>query len=256
MKKLFKAFFMCLSMFTRIPPLYNKWDEEAKDYIILFLPIIGLIIGSIHYLIYYLLTLVNLPYLVNALILFIYPFLITGFIHLDGFMDTVDGISSYKPLDERIRILKDSHVGSFSVISVVLLLLSNFVLYSSLNIDTNYLFLFFTPVTSRILSSLSITIFKPLTVSEYNKVEEKNRLKIFKIIFFITLLVIDLVLCYIFSGLYVFVQVFLIILYLLTILLSVKSFKGINGDMCGHALTISESLSLILIIVFEVLRWI
>ena len=50
-----------------------------------------------------------------------WPWLATGFLHLDGFMDSCDAILSRRDLEERRRILKDPHTGSFAVISLVIL---------------------------------------------------------------------------------------------------------------------------------------
>ena len=36
--------------------------------------------------------------------------------HIDGFMDTMDAFHSYKPREEKLTILKDSHMGAFAVI--------------------------------------------------------------------------------------------------------------------------------------------
>lgn len=52
------------------------------------------------------------------------PWLTTGFLHLDGFMDVCDAVLSRRDLPRRQEILKDSHCGAFAVISMVLLALS------------------------------------------------------------------------------------------------------------------------------------
>ena len=41
---------------------------------------------------------------------------VTGGFHIDGFMDTMDAFHSYKPREEKLAILKDSHIGAFAVI--------------------------------------------------------------------------------------------------------------------------------------------
>ena len=47
MKRYFHAFVMCQSMFCAIPCPIQIWDEDAKDKMLLFLPIVGLEIGAI-----------------------------------------------------------------------------------------------------------------------------------------------------------------------------------------------------------------
>lgn len=51
------------------------------------------------------------------------PWLVTGFMHLDGYMDVCDAVLSRRELATRQRILKDSHCGAFAVIGMVLLAL-------------------------------------------------------------------------------------------------------------------------------------
>jgi adenosylcobinamide-GDP ribazoletransferase len=43
------------------------------------------------------------------------PIIITGGIHMDGFLDTQDALSSYQPRERRLEILKDSHAGAFAI---------------------------------------------------------------------------------------------------------------------------------------------
>ena len=64
MKTYLNAFFMCQSMFCAIPAP-QIWDEKAKDKMLLFLPVVGLELGVI----WYLLSLLPLPKLISALVL-------------------------------------------------------------------------------------------------------------------------------------------------------------------------------------------
>ena len=86
-------------------------------------PVIGLIMGILWYGLFLLIRVANIPAPLAAALLTAYPFAISGFIHLDGFMDCNDAILSRRPLEERRRILKDSHVGAFAVITAILLFL-------------------------------------------------------------------------------------------------------------------------------------
>lgn len=56
---------------------------------------------------------------------------VTGFIHLDGFMDCSDAVLSRRDLERRREILKDSHVGSFAVICLTLLALFQYSVWRS-----------------------------------------------------------------------------------------------------------------------------
>ena len=248
-KKLFISFFMCLSMFTRIPPLIKKWDEEAKDYMIIMLPLVGAIIGGLWYGIYAILSSTPLPKEIIALGMALFPFLITGFMHFDGFLDVIDASKSYRSKEEKIKILKDPHVGSFAVSYGIIVILATYVTFSCLNVD--YLILIFIPIASRILSGLFLCFFDKIRTSEYAK-EENKKFKTSKIIYFIVFLLGILVLAYFAVGLVSLSLIVLILMNLYCHLRSYLNFGGINGDVSGYALTVSELVSLISLIVIGV----
>ena len=127
MKTYFRAFLMCQSMFCAIP-VPGVWDEKAKDKMLLFLPLVGLEMGVLWCGLAWGCSMLKLPVMVSALLLAVFPFLVTGFLHLDGFMDVSDAVRSWRDLERRREILKDSHVGSFAVINVILLILAQFAL--------------------------------------------------------------------------------------------------------------------------------
>ena len=126
MKKAITGFFMSWGMFCAIPCPLKIWDENAKLYSVVMLPILGFVIGAVWAVVAFLLSLLGAPQLLSAAILAVCTALVSGFIHLDGFMDCCDAILSRRDLAERQRILKDSHTGAFAVISVVILFLLQF----------------------------------------------------------------------------------------------------------------------------------
>ena len=166
MKTYIHAFIMCQSMFCSIPAPQN-WDEIAKDKMLLFLPVVGLEIGAIWVLLAWACRLLNLPALVTGLILCAYPYIVTGFIHLDGYMDVTDAVKSWRDLERRREILKDSHVGSFAVIGIVLLMIAQFAFFASAPADADFLILILVPAVSRCCSALAVTGLKPMSTSQY-----------------------------------------------------------------------------------------
>ena len=127
MRPFFHAFFMCQSMFCAIPCPCKIWDEDARDKLLWCLPLVGLEIGLLWWSLGLLCRFLGLSQAVSGIALCAMPFFATGFIHLDGFMDVTDAVGSCRDLAKRREILKDSHVGSFAVIGVVLLILCQFV---------------------------------------------------------------------------------------------------------------------------------
>ena len=113
---LIESLMVALSTYSRIPMPNFKWNEKNMKYAICFFPIVGIICGVFAMLWSKLGTFLNVSNLFLAMILVCIPLLITGGIHMDGFMDTVDALSSYQPREKKLEILRDPHCGAFAVI--------------------------------------------------------------------------------------------------------------------------------------------
>ena len=235
MKTYLHAFAMCQSMFCSIPTP-QVWDEKAKDKMLLFLPIVGLEIGAIWAALAWLCRFLQLPALVTGLILCAYPYIVTGFIHLDGYMDVTDAVKSWRSLERRREILKDSHVGSFAVIGIVLLLIAQFALFASAPENANYLILIFVPAVSRCCSSLAVTELKPMSTSQYAEQQKPKSHIAVLLVMLCAFVTAGFLLC----GKYGFSLVGCMVGYGLSLRRAYKSLDGMNGDISGYALTIGE----------------
>ena len=235
MRTYFHAFAMCQSMFCSIPAP-QIWDDKAKDKMLLYLPAVGLEIGSLWALLAWACRLLNLPVLITGLILSAYPYIITGFIHLDGYMDVTDAVKSWRSLERRREILKDSHVGSFSVIGIVLLMIAQFAFFASAPGDADYLILIFVPAVSRCGSALAVTGLKPMSTSQYaDQQKPKSHMAVL-----MAMLMIFLAAGFLLCGKFGFSLVGCLIGYGFALWRAYKSLEGMNGDISGYALTIGE----------------
>ena len=235
MKTYLHAFAMCQSMFCAIPAP-QVWDEKARDKMLLFLPIVGLEIGAIWAGLVWLCRLLNLPSMITALILAAYPYIVTGFLHLDGYMDVTDAVKSWRDLERRREILKDSHVGSFAVIGIVLLMLAQFVFFASAPADADFLILIFVPAISRCCSSLAVTGLKPMSTSQYADQKKPKSHMVVLTVMLVAFLAAGFLLC----GKYGFALIGGLVGYGLALRRAYKSLDGMNGDISGYALTIGE----------------
>ncbi len=111
-----KSFFIAVSMYSKIPVPQFAWKEEDMRYIFCFFPWVGGVVGACVYLWHLLSGMLEVGQLGRVLILAAVPLLLTGGIHIDGFMDTMDALHSYQPREKKLEILKDSHIGAFAVI--------------------------------------------------------------------------------------------------------------------------------------------
>ncbi len=236
MKKYLRASVMCFSMFCAIPCPFHVWAEESVPYVTLFLPFVGAFIGALWALCAYILRLMHLPAFVGAAILCAFPFLITGGMHMDGFLDVTDAVKSRRELEERRKILKDPHVGSFAVLSAILLIMGQFALFASAKKNAAVFALLLICITSRCMAAAAVILLKPMKTSQYAH-NAPNKLRAF-----VPLLVLaaTLVCAFLFLGKYGFVPIAVIAGYSLFAAIGYRSLQGMSGDVSGYALSIAE----------------
>ncbi len=154
-----KSLIIAFSTYSRIPMPKVTWSEEGMKYSMCFFPVVGLVIGLCCYEIYTGLSLFGVGKILIAAILTALPILLTGGIHMDGFLDTMDAKNSYRSREEKLEILKDPHIGAFALIYGLVYLLLYFGLFSEMNhkaiglVALGYAY-------SRILSGLSVVWFQ------------------------------------------------------------------------------------------------
>ena len=95
------GFFMAWGMFLTIPCPKKIWRESARRKMLACLPLIGLIVGGIWALCAWLGSF--LPQPLAALLCAATPWLITGFMHLDGYMDVCDAVLSRRDLEKKLQ---------------------------------------------------------------------------------------------------------------------------------------------------------
>ena len=239
MKRAFRAFMMCMSMFCAIPCPWKGWDEDARPLMTLFLPAVGLLIGLLWALAAYIAARLGLPPLVRGALLCALPFLLSGGIHMDGFLDVTDAVKSWRDLDERRRILKDPNVGSFAVITGILLVIAQFALLSSAKDTASPLTLTLIAVVSRATAGLCVTVLRPLSTSEYAGMYQKG-IRRSHVVCFAAVLVCVTVLGFVFLGRYGFASPAVMLGYLFYLRRGFRSLDGMSGDISGYALTFGE----------------
>ena len=114
--RIIKAFAISFSMYSQIPMPQFEWKEEDMKYPLCFFPWIGAVIGGLLYLWGWLCARYEVGTVCYCLIGAAIPLLITGGLHVDGFMDAMDAFHSYQSREQKLEIMKDPHIGGFSVI--------------------------------------------------------------------------------------------------------------------------------------------
>ena len=110
------ACIIAFAMYSRIPMLRVDWSRENMRYVLCFFPLVGAAVGGIYYLAACFLVSPEVSKIAAAAVLTVIPILVTGGIHMDGFLDTIDARRSYAPKEKKLEILKDPNSGAFAVI--------------------------------------------------------------------------------------------------------------------------------------------
>lgn len=127
-----RGFFTALHFLTRLK-IHNKIIFVQEDYqkSTAFFPLVGLIIGILLLILAYFSEFIMQPF-TTAVFLILFEAFLTGGLHLDGFMDSCDGLLSGRERSKMLEIMKDSRVGAMGVLSVIGLLLLKAVLLTEL----------------------------------------------------------------------------------------------------------------------------
>ena len=233
MKDWFYGFFMAWGMFLAVPCPLKLWNERARSKMICCLPLVGFVVGVVWVLAAYAGRF--LPRSVAGLLIAAAPWLVTGFLHLDGFMDVCDAVLSRRDLPRRQEILKDSHCGAFAVIGMVLLALSQWSVAMAGERVPLLLPLLVIPVASRACAALAVLTLRPMTTSQYAAMAgRKTPYVAFAAMVMAAAAVVPLALWGSLAPLAAAVGYWLAVWY------ADRQLGGMSGDVSGFALTLGE----------------
>lgn len=239
-----KALCISFSIYSKLPVPIFEWKEEELKYHLIFFPWVGAVIGAVIMLWTWISNLLPIGQMAFVLIMTAIPILITGGFHIDGFMDTMDAVKSYKSRQEKLEILKDPHIGAFSVIMLAAVGLIFIAAVSMVGIElmpcfTGCFFL------SRCLSAIAVVLFPPAKkdgmLSEFSRTaNSKVRNILLAVLFFeLAACVLCLILMNAKTGLLITAASILTLLYYRY--KSKKEFGGITGDTAGYFVVICET---------------
>ncbi|MCX5364194.1 adenosylcobinamide-GDP ribazoletransferase [Streptomyces sp. NBC_00124] len=109
---------------TVLPVKVTRWDRDAARGGMLCAPLAGLVVGAVAAGLGLLLLALGSGPLLAAVATAAVPAALTRGLHLDGLADTADGLGSGKPAEDALRIMKQSDIGPFGVITLVFVLLA------------------------------------------------------------------------------------------------------------------------------------
>lgn len=234
------------------------FDEEFHKSIVYF-PLVGFVIGLISYLIGCLAIKVFDPFVTSILIVGA-EVIITGGLHIDGLGDTFDAIYSNRDKERMLEIMKDSRLGTNSLLAILFLVLIKIGILTNI-INANLLWIIiFMPLVSRL--GVIVMLYKTVTprkVGMGNMFIGKATLSMFIIAIIYSIAIIGLI------SKFIFLSSDLLLIKLLSSILIVmlfdylfknhvyKKIDGITGDILGCTIELGELIFILYVYIIMVI---
>ena len=252
--KILRNLCVAISLYSRIPMPHFEWKEDDLKHNMILLPVIGVIIGAVIFGFIWLTSVIGLPDLSVAIICSLIPLIVTGGFHMDGYMDVQDALRSYKSADEKLKILKDPHIGAFAVIRTIIFagiwMTAMGVIISSG--DNIYVYLYAVCfVISRVLCGMSSFLF-PHAKKDGMLENETGKMPKSDMIILAAELIAGCVLLMLITpvaGCACVIAEALFTLYYRN--MCVKQFGGVTGDTAGYYICVSEEVMLVTLAVVK-----
>ncbi len=259
-KNIFYSFILAFSFFTRLPLNFIKVDniEKRISNTFVFFPVVGLFFGLVLFYSEKLFVLLKLSIDLQSILLIMIPYILNKFLHFDGLCDTADSFLADKSKKERLKILKDSGIGSFALGTIVIFILLKFQVLKEFLLDKNLInYLIMVPVYSRF--SMVLMSFK----SNYPRKQGTGSFFIGRLnstVLFITAMIFSLInFIFIIFSTSVLSNLFLLIIILIFTVsfvflfkfYSYKKINGVTGDVLGALNELTELLIIILLVVIS-----
>ena len=241
MKTLFRSIAMAFSMFSIVPMPMVEWKKENMKYMLCALPLVGVVIGLALCVWQGICRWLGVGTLLYAVGMTLIPLALSGGIHLDGFCDTVDALSSHATPERKREILKDSHAGAFAIIFTAAYFLLYFALCAEL--PRAWLVILIAGihhVFARAIGALAGVAFPGSgstgMLASFREGADKKAAVI--LVMWCVLCAAGLIVLSPISGL--FCTLAAVVLLLGLRVMSLKEFGGMSGDLAGYLITLSE----------------
>lgn len=240
MKKVWNSFVVAFAMYSKIPMPRADWTRESMKYALCFFPWIGLSVGLLEYIWFYLASCLGIGIIFRAAVMTLIPILVTGGIHMDGYLDTMDALSSWKEKEQRLAILKDPHAGAFAVIMGCVYFVAYF--GAATEITEKILPVYCVGFAlSRCLSALSLLYLKNAnpkgTAAAFGSQAQK---RVVTVVLGVTFAIAVVVMCffqYLIGAACILASLLIFLFYRHK---SMVYFGGITGDLAGYFVSLCE----------------
>lgn len=230
------------SFLTIIPTTNSNLETIAKY--MYFFPIVGIVIGLIVGSIGFSLSMFLNPLIVSLLVVVSFT-LLTGIHHTDGLADFADGLMAKGTKEKKLAAMKDLSTGSAGIVAIVLYIVG---LLIAISLSTGYQ-LFLAILLSEIFAKFSMVLMASIGKSAslgsnspfIEMMKNKKKLLLAAVITLIPLIILGGSTGLLLFGVGTTFTMFLVIL-------AVRSFGGITGDVFGATNELTRLASLLIFV--------
>lgn len=236
-----KSIIAAFMFFTRLPIWRLRLGQIPAEYfkqVINYWAVVGWLTGGVMASTLWLLAHM-FPYSVAIILTLLTRLLLTGALHEDGLADFFDGFGGGNTKERILAIMKDSHIGTYGVVSLIFYFLFFYSLLNSLPLHLACLSMLIVDPFCKWLSSF-ITVFLP-----YARTAEASKAKMI----YIQMSTPTLVVSSIFGLLpllliprfdYLLAFIFPIVVFFGLIFFMKRKIQGYTGDCCGAMFLLCE----------------
>lgn len=222
-----------------------QYDQTRVRISIISYPIVGVFLGLLLFGIM-IAFFGNVSNLVLSLLILTVSVIYSGGLHLDGWMDCSDAFFSYKDQEKKLEIMKDSRIGAFAAISVIMLLVWKFVfIYEIISVlkREEFLIIAFIPIFARFILGLKLYFGQLARKEGMAYAMQRYLMKKDSILYGIMLAVFLFLVYFLVSSIF-FIVVTLVISSIFFLFFSTsfdrRHFGGLTGDTLGASVEGSE----------------
>lgn len=246
-----KRFISILQFMTRIPINIDVGFDDEFHKTITYFPLVGFVLGILLFIIGTVSNILFDPFIISILVT-LGSVILTGGLHIDGLGDTFDAIYSYRDKEKMLEIMKDSRLGTNSLLAIVFLILLKIgFIYSLINNNLMWTIIFM-PVIGR-LGVIRLT-YKTVTPREKgmgNLFIGKATTSMFLTAILYTMALIILVAKFVFKSsitLPILASIIVVILFNQLFKNHIyKKIDGVTGDILGCSIELGEVIYLLYI---------
>ncbi|NLA95630.1 MAG: adenosylcobinamide-GDP ribazoletransferase [Clostridiaceae bacterium] len=240
--KVIRSIATAFALFSKLPMPSLDWMEDNMLYLPAAFPLVGILTGLLLQVWFWLGQYLLLGHMLCSVGLTLIPIAVTGGIHLDGLCDTADALASRAPAEKKAEILADPGIGAFALISLIAYMFAYLALASEWPAgERAILTLGLIHMLSRVMVGFGLVYF-PAARSEgfYYTIQVSARKGPVSVVLGLWLILAAVGLFWT-SGWPGLVLVGLALLLSLFIYrMSAKQFGGMNGDLAGYWLQVTE----------------